>query len=247
MQILTNGWPSVCTFGPLLSKARTIRFLHSVGASSEHPSQQLVRAMCRRWLDAASCPRCPNCRYRGNDIDHLTSRSEPDWSHLLSTRSHLGRRPPQLRLLGNGLLFTKPLSRVPDESTRQSVSPHSQSTPTACGSLHRLWGRRPIRSATTDNRPVLVVVEGETDIQFLRRASAIFQADDQSLPDLGQLERGGSLFLSRSAVTPGIGSFASPNWAVLNSIYLIVRFPQRQKSAANRRESSIFVPAAAPP
>jgi hypothetical protein len=54
-------------------------------------------------------------------------------------------------------------------------------------------GARPTRSSTTGNRPVLVVVEGETDIQFLRRASAVLQADDQSLPDLGQLERRGKL------------------------------------------------------
>jgi hypothetical protein len=46
---------------------------------------------------------------------------------------------------------------------------------------------------STKNRPVLLVLEGETDIQFLRRASAVFQAHDQSLPDLGQLERRGKL------------------------------------------------------
>jgi hypothetical protein len=44
-----------------------------------------------------------------------------------------------------------------------------------------------------ENRPVLLVLEGETDIQFLRRASAVLQADDRSLPDLGQLERRGKL------------------------------------------------------
>jgi hypothetical protein len=47
--------------------------------------------------------------------------------------------------------------------------------------------------ASPENRPVLLVLEGETDIQFLRRASAVFQADDQSLPDLGQLERFGKV------------------------------------------------------
>ena len=40
---------------------------------------------------------------------------------------------------------------------------------------------------------VLVVVEGINDIEFLRRISRIVHADDESLPDLAQLEAGGEL------------------------------------------------------
>ncbi len=54
-------------------------------------------------------------------------------------------------------------------------------------------GARPTRSAATDSRPVLVVVEGDNDIEFLRRASAILKAEDDSLPDLSHFERRGRI------------------------------------------------------
>jgi hypothetical protein len=54
-------------------------------------------------------------------------------------------------------------------------------------------GIQPTRSAATDNRPVLVVLEGGNDIEFLRRASAILKADDDALPDLSHLERRGRI------------------------------------------------------
>jgi hypothetical protein len=41
--------------------------------------------------------------------------------------------------------------------------------------------------------PVLVVVEGGNDIQFLRRAAAILRTADRHLPDIGHLERTGRI------------------------------------------------------
>jgi hypothetical protein len=41
--------------------------------------------------------------------------------------------------------------------------------------------------------PLLVVVEGQNDIEFLRRISAIVSTIDEALPDLSSLERRGSL------------------------------------------------------
>jgi hypothetical protein len=43
------------------------------------------------------------------------------------------------------------------------------------------------------NHPLLVIVEGGNDIQFLRRASAILKAEDDALPDLSHLERRGRI------------------------------------------------------
>jgi putative ATP-dependent endonuclease of OLD family len=41
--------------------------------------------------------------------------------------------------------------------------------------------------------PVLLLVEGRNDAEFLRRASAILHVADESLPDLGTLERRGQV------------------------------------------------------
>ena len=52
---------------------------------------------------------------------------------------------------------------------------------------------RPRRATAAESRPVLVVVEGGNDIEFLRRASVILHADDAALPVLSHLERRGRI------------------------------------------------------
>ena len=52
---------------------------------------------------------------------------------------------------------------------------------------------QPNRPPATGNRPILVVVEGGNDIEFLRRASVILKAEDEALPDLTHLERCGRI------------------------------------------------------
>ena len=49
------------------------------------------------------------------------------------------------------------------------------------------------RSSSPDSRPLLLVVEGQHDVEFLRRLSATLSRDDPSLPDLGTWEREGRL------------------------------------------------------
>ena len=52
---------------------------------------------------------------------------------------------------------------------------------------------RPRRATAAESRPVLVVVEGGNDIEFLRRASVILHAEDAALPVLSHLERRGRI------------------------------------------------------
>jgi hypothetical protein len=98
-----------------------------------------------------------------------------------------------LQLLGNGLLFTKPRSRFLMSQRVNLFHRIFKALRGPAAASTRYEGAPPTRYAAKNSRPVLVVVEGETDIQFLRRASTVLQADDQSLPDLGQLERRGKL------------------------------------------------------
>lgn len=49
------------------------------------------------------------------------------------------------------------------------------------------------RTSSPDFRPLLLVVEGRHDVEFLRRLSANLARDDPSLPDLGTWEREGRL------------------------------------------------------
>lgn len=49
----------------------------------------------------------------------------------------------------------------------------------------------PARSSCSP--PLLIVVEGRNDIEFLRRMSALLSTTDESLPDLSVLERRGSI------------------------------------------------------
>ncbi len=51
----------------------------------------------------------------------------------------------------------------------------------------------PRRATAAESRPVLVVVEGGNDIEFLRRASVILHAEDAALPVLSHLERRGRI------------------------------------------------------
>ncbi|HEV2968731.1 MAG TPA: ATP-dependent endonuclease [Pirellulales bacterium] len=50
---------------------------------------------------------------------------------------------------------------------------------------------RSLRPAAAAGRPILIVVEGRNDIEFLRKASAVLRNADDALPDLGHLERRG--------------------------------------------------------
>ena len=52
---------------------------------------------------------------------------------------------------------------------------------------------RPRRATAAESRPVLTVVEGGSDIEFLRRTSVILHADDARLPVLSHLERRGRI------------------------------------------------------
>lgn len=56
----------------------------------------------------------------------------------------------------------------------------------------RFWPRRP-RAPAIGQRPVLVIVEGRYDIEFLRRISGILAAERVDLPNLAQLEMSGKL------------------------------------------------------
>jgi hypothetical protein len=48
-------------------------------------------------------------------------------------------------------------------------------------------------NSESDLRPLLLIVEGRHDVEFLRRLSARLSRDDASLPDLGAWERDGRL------------------------------------------------------
>lgn len=61
-------------------------------------------------------------------------------------------------------------------------------TPLAC----RLWSRRP-RAPATRQRPVLVIVEGRHDIEFLQRISGMLAAHRTDLADLTRLELAGQV------------------------------------------------------
>jgi hypothetical protein len=52
---------------------------------------------------------------------------------------------------------------------------------------------RKVSSTIAANVPVLLLVEGRNDAEFLRRASAILHVADESLLDLGDLERRGQV------------------------------------------------------
>ena len=56
----------------------------------------------------------------------------------------------------------------------------------------RLWPGRP-RAPTVRQLPVLVVVEGRYDIEFLKRISGVLAAHRADLPNLAQLEQAGKL------------------------------------------------------
>jgi hypothetical protein len=49
------------------------------------------------------------------------------------------------------------------------------------------------RFAAGEDKPLLFVVEGGNDIEFLRRTSVILKSSDNTLPDLNHLERSGRL------------------------------------------------------
>jgi hypothetical protein len=57
---------------------------------------------------------------------------------------------------------------------------------------NRLWPRRPPAPAG-GHRPVLVIVEGRHDIEFLKRISGMLAAHRTDLPNLTQFERAGGL------------------------------------------------------
>ena len=57
----------------------------------------------------------------------------------------------------------------------------------------RLQDRRPLPSASPRPSPLLFIVEGIHDAEFLKRISSVLAAADGSFPDLGQLERAGRL------------------------------------------------------
>ena len=61
----------------------------------------------------------------------------------------------------------------------------------------RLWPRaRKARSGRVvgpESQSVLIVIEGNNDIEFLRRASTILSMSDRTLPNLGHLERSGRI------------------------------------------------------
>jgi hypothetical protein len=63
-------------------------------------------------------------------------------------------------------------------------------SPTASPAESRVTQRS---TSAAKNHPVLVVVEGRNDIEFLRRISAILRTSDSSLPDVAQLERSGRI------------------------------------------------------
>ena len=52
---------------------------------------------------------------------------------------------------------------------------------------------RQVSSTFATDSPVLLLVEGRNDAEFLRRASAILHIADEGLPDLGDLERRGQV------------------------------------------------------
>ncbi len=57
----------------------------------------------------------------------------------------------------------------------------------------RLQDRRTLTSELNRPSPLLFLVEGIHDVEFLKRISSMLSAADDSLPDLGQLERAGRL------------------------------------------------------
>jgi hypothetical protein len=63
--------------------------------------------------------------------------------------------------------------------------------------IHSLWAalrtHLPRRRPDSASRPVLVVVEGKHDIEFLRRVSAALKDADAGLPDLAEMEQAGKL------------------------------------------------------
>ncbi len=60
---------------------------------------------------------------------------------------------------------------------------------------HRSAATRAPYDPVRDSRPVLLVVEGQNDIEFLRRISRILQCDDARLPNVSDLERRSELVL----------------------------------------------------
>lgn len=56
----------------------------------------------------------------------------------------------------------------------------------------RLWSRRP-RAPAAGRRPVLLIVEGRYDVEFLRRISRLVASQRPDLPNLAELEAGGKL------------------------------------------------------
>lgn len=75
------------------------------------------------------------------------------------------------------------------------------------GLLRRCTGYRS-QAPASGSHPVLVVVEGPRDVEFLRRISMILHRSDPTIPDLADLEAIGRIVLIPFGATLGLGPFA---------------------------------------
>ncbi len=104
----------------------------------------------------------------------------------------------------------------------------------------------PRRATAAESRPVLVVVEGANDIEFLRRASVILHAADAALPVLSHLERRGRIVFVPFGGDPRNWIFRFAELGCPEFHLFDLEVPRQRKSAVNRLESSTFAPVAAP-
>ncbi len=77
--------------------------------------------------------------------------------------------------------------------------------------LRRLGAAAVWRTNTSPPRPLLLVVEGVHDVEFMRRISSILHRDDLALPDLGREETSGRLIFL-PAGGGSIGTWALKLW-----------------------------------